>query len=468
MTKESASEPSLVSRSQTDSNPECGAGFSGSVWRQHPVATVGDRSNGPRNITSNSCISYGTGNYSPRFLLIKRTDGSFLNVSPFEISKGIYSQLGEVKNIKKMQDLILIETKSNAQSQRALKMTQLTNFQVEVAPHRTLNVSKGVISCADLLNCSLQEIEEELKPSGVLAVSRIRKKKNGVLVDTAAHILTFNSPELPKKVKVAFYSLEVRPYFPEPLRCFRCQKFGHTTAKCSITDSICICGKSKHEGTQCSRPAQCVNCGGDHFTIYKKCPAYVRELAIQKIKTSERLSYTEAKKRYTSTTPNQSYAQATAKNISMPPTTDLIKELEPILISTISKLLNRYFHPTSTQMQVQHPPPMTTSETPQPHFTQPPLKQQMLATPSQTSLYASTDSVNSLSKRKRTTRSECESKSDYDFSESDALTSVIDKKPPHRKSKRGRPKGIPRNSKYTAKDKSQQSPQPGPFETPMT
>ncbi|KAJ8927484.1 hypothetical protein NQ314_020052 [Rhamnusium bicolor] len=61
-----------------------------------------------------------------------------------------------------MHDGLLVETVSNPQSKRLQKIERFADIPVEVIPHGTLNVSKGVIFCRNLLNCSLEEIEENL------------------------------------------------------------------------------------------------------------------------------------------------------------------------------------------------------------------------------------------------------------------------------------------------------------------
>ncbi|KAG7196422.1 hypothetical protein KM043_018878, partial [Ampulex compressa] len=78
---------------------------------------------------------------------------------------------------------------------------------IKVSPHPTLNTSRGVITCQDLLNCSVEEITENLKAQGVINVKRIKSRKEGVWHNTASLILTFNTPDIPEKIKAAMYSL---------------------------------------------------------------------------------------------------------------------------------------------------------------------------------------------------------------------------------------------------------------------
>ncbi|XP_022905263.2 uncharacterized protein [Onthophagus taurus] len=197
---------------------------------------------------------------TPRFLVIKALYGlSFDKLSPFVLQKQLYGLFEEFRSIKKTREGLLVETASAVQAKRVLVSKRIGNIDVEVNPHRALNTSKGIVYCPDLLNCFLEEIQAELKPQGVIDVRRIKSKREGVLSDTPNHILTFNRPILPKKVKAAYYSLDVRLYIPAPMRCFKCQRCGHTSLRCEA-EQICVYGKALREGRPCEDPLVCVNC----------------------------------------------------------------------------------------------------------------------------------------------------------------------------------------------------------------
>ncbi|GFU10324.1 hypothetical protein NPIL_245111 [Nephila pilipes] len=78
-----------------------------------------------------------------RFFIMKKSD-SFSNVSPFLIEKAITASVGSVKTIRKMRsgDLFL-EVSSAKQVSALINLRQLANFEVTVAPHRSLNFSRG-------------------------------------------------------------------------------------------------------------------------------------------------------------------------------------------------------------------------------------------------------------------------------------------------------------------------------------
>lgn len=276
-----------------------------------------------------------------RFLVIQRVDGGdFFKTSPFGINKALNGLVGELKQIKKIRQGLLVETVSQAQSGKLQSVTKLLDFPVSVLCHTSLNISKGVVYSRELLCCTEEEILNELKSVGVTAVKRIKSRIRGQLQDTASHILTFNTPKLPNYIKAGYLNLSVRQYIPPPLRCFKCQKFGHTAVKCD-QPQICICGKPLHEGKSCDSEVLCVNCSGNHTARSRDCPTYKTEVAIQELKVKEKITYPEARKKVVINTPRAiSYAKATAipetkENFSIK---NLVKELIPSLIKELKSV----------------------------------------------------------------------------------------------------------------------------------
>lgn len=377
----------------------------------------------PRAAASSKTTTSETAETTPRFLVVKRTDGEdFSKVSPFVISKSLYGLLGKVSNVKKIKEGLLVETVSNNQAKRLLNVERLSTFPVEITPHRSLNTCKGVIYNRDLLNCTCEEIAEELRPQGVTHVSRMKTRRNGQIVETPSHILTFNTPKLPNIVYAAFYFLKVRAYVPPPLRCFQCQKYGHTSSKCSNTEPpICVCGKARHDGNPCEKPVTCVNCEGDHPANSRKCPFYIEEMNIQQLKINEKLTYNEAKRKLKSTNqvPTISYAQVTASS----KTTDkkeFIKEIEPVLSELITNIMKPMMTKIvdSVKSRGLMPPPSFTSSIDR--------------------LNLSQESLLSQNKRKRSPTKSCDLSSDESHADSDISNQSRNKRG------RGWPKGKPR------------------------
>jgi len=154
----------------------------------------------------------------------------------------------------------------------------------------------------------------------VSGVRQIKVKREGRLLDTNSYILTFALPALPTHVKVAYLHLEVRPYIPSPLRCFKCQKFGHHKNACRQAARCARCGDLEHQEAECRATPKCVNCEGDHPAFDKNCSMWIKEKSIQKIKAEQNISYHEARKALETAVPRlpgaSSYAQAVAAKVT--------------------------------------------------------------------------------------------------------------------------------------------------------
>jgi hypothetical protein len=112
--------------------------------------------------------------------------------------------------------------------------------------------------------------------------------------------LPFHQACCQREIKAGYFNIRVEQYIPNPLRCFKCQKFGHHRTACK-RDAICAkCGLPDHGENPCSSPAHCVNCNGDHPAFFTTCPTWITEKEICKIKSTLNLSYPEARKRVTS------------------------------------------------------------------------------------------------------------------------------------------------------------------------
>ena len=144
-----------------------------------------------------------------------------------------------------------------------------------------LNSSRGVIRCRELSDLSEAEIRDELKTQGVVEVHRVTVKKKGKVIPTNTLFLTFNRPDMPKETKVGYLKVKVDLFVPNLLRCFNCNKFGHTSQRCKTKAKCQRCGKDKHE-EQCDGPQICSNCNGPHAASAKECPVWKKEKEIQR------------------------------------------------------------------------------------------------------------------------------------------------------------------------------------------
>ncbi|GBN34284.1 hypothetical protein AVEN_242344-1 [Araneus ventricosus] len=83
-------------------------------------------------------------------------------VSPFLVEKAITATVGEVKSTNKLRSgNLLVEVYSQKQSQQIVRLN-FSTIPITVSPHASLNSSKGVITCGELLNVP-KEILKELQ-----------------------------------------------------------------------------------------------------------------------------------------------------------------------------------------------------------------------------------------------------------------------------------------------------------------
>ncbi|GBM97939.1 hypothetical protein AVEN_228364-1 [Araneus ventricosus] len=84
--------------------------------------------------------------------------------------------------------------------------------------------------------------------------------------------------------------LSVRPYIPNPLRCFKCQRFGHSQTSCCGTLTRARCAEVGHECTRCTAKEKCVNCKDDHTSFSRNCLAWKLEKEVVATKEKQSVS----------------------------------------------------------------------------------------------------------------------------------------------------------------------------------
>ena len=144
-----------------------------------------------------------------------------------------------------------------------------------------------------------QEFTEYIikEDSGAVNVRRITKMVDGRVVETNTIILAYEDTA-PKEVFINLQRFNTSTYVPTPIRCNKCQLFGHKTIQCNKSDAVCPrCSARDHHFANC--PAQntevkCANCGGNHNVAYRGCPKYKQVRDILTISAKHGMSYRDA------------------------------------------------------------------------------------------------------------------------------------------------------------------------------
>ena len=235
----------------------------------------------------------------PRFLIIHSTNPKvpkLTAISPFLFYKGIQGIAGEPKQLSPLASGdFLIEVDKETHSRNLLKTTSIGNIPIQITPHKTLNSCKGMVKCPALNPCTEDEIVENLQSQGVTSVRRLIIRKDNTEIKTSTYILEFSLPEPPEKLTVAYFKQPVTPYYPNPLRCYNCQIFGHHKSKCNRSPICGKCAQPAHEG-DCTNPLLCVNCKGNHSSFFKQCRKWTIEKEIVAIRIKQKISFPEARR----------------------------------------------------------------------------------------------------------------------------------------------------------------------------
>ena len=217
-----------------------------------------------------------------RFYTIKSTsEADLTRLNLFKVDKAITFLIGRCTRVSEnfASKTWTVEVKFDQQGQTLGRMSDLLSEPVVIVPHEVHNQSKGVVTCGILKTFTEEDIVEGLSEHCVIRCRWIvRNPRSPHPEPTATLILTFNTSVLPDSIQIRTGLVErVRLYIPLPRRCFNCQRYGHSSAKCRRPVPICEhCGRDiagDHPRDRCHLPPSCYHCEEPHSTSSKSCPS---------------------------------------------------------------------------------------------------------------------------------------------------------------------------------------------------
>lgn len=215
----------------------------------------------------------------------------------------------------------VLKVRSQAQFNRLLKMSKLNDgTAISIIEHPQLNQTKCVVSNADATKLDDDYLKQQLAAQGVKDIRRIqRRKQDGSFENTSTIILTISGTVIPPHIDFGWTRCKTRNFYPSPMLCYRCWEYGHTGKRCTHPTRVCgRCSKvhedenvntqgkststatdSKSERIPCTDAVFCKLCkSDDHSVSNRKCPIYVKEMAIQHVRVDMGISYPQAKREY--------------------------------------------------------------------------------------------------------------------------------------------------------------------------
>lgn len=218
-------------------------------------------------------------------------------INPLKLTKAINDEIGQIENAKMLRGgKLLLFCKDNKQQKKALGIKMLLGKKVSSILEEKKWV-RGVITGIPI-DMTTERIKKNISGAEVKEVRRLQYVKDRERKDSLSVMIHFDEDKLPERVHLGYMSYMVRPYVPPPLRCFKCQRFGHVAAVCRGKQRCARCG-GEHDYGKCEQGVnpKCCNCGGEHSAGYGGCQARQKVLKVQNVRVEDGLTYAEALKR---------------------------------------------------------------------------------------------------------------------------------------------------------------------------
>ena len=150
---------------------------------------------------------------------------------------------------------LLVQVSSKTMADKLMTITQIGNTPVQITGNNYLNCSKGVVSSSEFEGISDTDLDS-IFSSVAVEVKRFNKKSGTAYVPSNSILITFKNSVLPKAITFGYMTFKVKPYFPKPIRCFNCQRYGHTNSQHRNSQH----SSSQNSNSGCRRSRTCGRC----------------------------------------------------------------------------------------------------------------------------------------------------------------------------------------------------------------
>ena len=220
--------------------------------------------------------------------------GGFRAVNPLKIAESLKS-VGDVEARILANGMLMVLCKNAETQKKAAAVKKIAGQSIEMYVSNRVEGVKGVIYgvSADITE---NEMKEQIMGDVIVKeVKRFKARSDGN--PNAPVLLTFDGDSLPPRVFIGCLSFQVKKYERPPLRCFKCQRFGHVAASCRGSQRCTKCG-GEHDLLECDvTDTKCCNCGGTHMASFRGCLHFEKAKRVQDVKEQHKISYAEALKK---------------------------------------------------------------------------------------------------------------------------------------------------------------------------
>ena len=220
-----------------------------------------------RRVTSSSSSEAGTEvSKGAQTKVLIRTETGKLN--PVRVQQQVSDLLGrpDVKIISR-NNLLIIIAKNDVET---TKLSLIKNLDGVAANAHVAAKPKYCI-----IGVPVNVDDETIKlGTGCESATRIFKSIGGSKVASPVVILSFQG-KVPDRVKLGYLSFKVKPFVREPIRCYKCNAYGHIAANCANKTKCprCLGEHSLKECPNKEAEKRCATCNStNHHTGQAACP----------------------------------------------------------------------------------------------------------------------------------------------------------------------------------------------------
>jgi len=191
---------------------------------------------------------------------------------------------------------LFITVSTPSQLHTLTDIDKLAGAHVDIVEYSPEQKCEGVISGVST-DITDEDLLSALSPHKVKSVYRFTKTKDGVKTPTYSVKLSFSTSNLPSTIPLGYRLHNVSKYVPPPLRCYKCQRFGHVADEWRSSERCTRCG-IKYDVDNCEIEKahfKCANCGGNHSAAYGGCPKMKEQAHINSVMVNEGVTRLQAK-----------------------------------------------------------------------------------------------------------------------------------------------------------------------------